>query len=200
MKIIGLVGGIGSGKSTVARLIGQREGVLVIDADRLGHDVLRLDEVKSLIRAQWGDLPFGVDGEIDRRKMADIVFSVTKDGNADLEKLNAISHPPLDELLKGQIEVAQVKNVRLLLLDAPLLLEGGWDRFCDFLVFIDTPIEERISRVFERGWTTAEFKARTANQLPLDAKRNAAHFIIENNGSLFDLEQHIEAVLHQLEE
>lgn len=198
MKIIGLVGGIGSGKSTVAKLIGQREGVLVVDADRLGHDVLRLDEVKLLIRAQWGNTPFDGDGEVDRRKMATIVFSGSEDGNANLEKLTTISHPHITELLKSQIEVAKMSGVRLVLLDAPLLLEGGWDRFCDILVFIDTPIQVRISRVLERGWTSEEFQARTANQLPLDVKRDTAHYAIENDCSLVELEQRIDGLFRQI--
>ena len=179
MKIIGLVGGIGSGKSTVARLIGKRDGVLVIDADRLGHEVLLLDEVKTLIRAEWGDVPFGDDGEIDRRKMAAIVFSGTEEGNADLEKLSKISHPRIAELLKSQIELARMDDRRLVLLDAPLLLEGGWDRLCDDLVFVESPQLVRIDRVLSRGWTPEEFRVRTTNQLPLDAKRNALRFVIE---------------------
>ena len=191
MIIIGLVGGIGSGKSTVAKLLEQREGILVVDADRLGHNVLRFDEVKSLIQAQWGDTPFGPDGEVDRRKMATIVFSGYEEGNANLEILAAITHPYIAKLLKRQIEVAKMRNIHLVLLDAPLLLEGKWDRFCDILVYIDTPIQVRISRVLERGWTSEEFQARTANQLPLDVKRNAAQFIIENDCSLVELEQRI---------
>ena len=191
MKIIGLVGGIGSGKSTVARGIGKRDGVIVIDADRLGHEVLRFDEVKTLIRAEWGDAPFGDDGEIDRRQMAAIVFSGTEEGNAELEKFIGISHPRIAELLKSQIEVAKMNGVRLVLLDAPLLLEGGWDRLCDDLVFVDSPMETRMERVLARGWTPEDFRARAANQWPLDDKRNAARFVIENDGSLDELDKRI---------
>ncbi len=198
MKIIGLVGGIGSGKSTVARLIGQRDGAVVIDADRLGHEVLRQDEVKTLIRSQWGDAPFADDGEIDRRKMAALVFSGTAEGNANLEKLTAISHPRIAELLKSRIELAKMNGARLVLLDAPLLLEGGWAKFCDNILFVDAPESVRIERVLSRGWSIEEFKARADNQLQLDAKRKAAHATIENDCSLVELEQRIDAVLKTL--
>lgn len=195
MKVIGLVGGIGSGKSTVARIIGGRDGAVVIDADRLGHEVLRLDEVKTLIRAEWGDVPFGNDGEIDRRKMAAIVFSDTPESRANLEKLIAISHPRIAELLKSQIHIAKIRNSKLVLLDAPLLLEGDWDRFCDRIIFVDSPEHIRIERVMKRGWTMDEYRARTANQLPLETKRNAAQDVLENDCSLVELEQRIDAIL-----
>ena len=198
MKIIGLAGGIGSGKSTVARLIGQHEGVTVIDADRLGHEVLRQDEVKMLVKTQWGDAPFGDDGEVDRRKIAAMVFSGTENGNTNLEHLLEISHPRIAELLKKQIAVAKMNAQRLVLLDAPLLLEGGWDRFCDAMIFIDAPEQVRIVRALSRGWTLEEYHARASKQLPLDVKRNAARFVIDNDCSLVELEQRIDAVMHRI--
>ena len=191
MKVIGLVGGIGSGKSTVARLMGQYGGVTVIDADQLGHEVLRQNEVKTLVKSQWGDALFGDDGEIDRRKMAAMVFSGTREGNANLELLNKISHPRIAELLTTHLETARMANVRMILLDAPLLLEGKWDRFCNDILFVDAPEQVRIARVLARGWTMVEYQARVASQLPLDAKRNAARFVINNDCSLDELKQRV---------
>ena len=198
MKIIGLVGGIGSGKSTVARFIGQLEGTVVIDADQLGHEVLRQVEVKTLIQAQWGDTPFGEDGEIDHRKMAALVFSGTTDGNANLEKLMAISHPRIALLLKKRLETARIKGDRLVLLDAPLLLEGGWECFCDAVVFVDAPEQMRLTRVLKRGWTSEEFHAREARQIPLNLKRTASYFVISNDNSLVELEHRIGDVIRRI--
>ena len=198
MKTIGLVGGIGSGKSTVAQIIGRREDAVVIDADRLGHDVLRLDEVKTLVRAEWGNTPFGEDGEIDRRKMATLVFSGTPESIAQLEKLIGISHPRIAGLLKKQIELAKIRGVKLVLLDAPLLLEGPWDQFCDRIIFIETPQHVRMERIAKRGWSQEEYHARAANQLPLEEKRKAAQFVLENDCSLIELEQRIDAILCQI--
>ena len=198
MKTIGLVGGIGSGKSTVAQIIGRRGDAVVIDADQLGHDVLRLDEVKTLVRAEWGNATFGEDGEIDRRKMAALVFSGSPEGDAQLEKLIGISHPRIAGLLKKQIELAKIKGVKLVLLDAPLLLEGHWDQFCDRIVFVETPQHVRMERVAKRGWSQEEYHARAANQLPLEEKRKAAQFVLENDCSLIELEQRIDAILRQM--
>jgi dephospho-CoA kinase len=159
---------------------------------------LQFDEVKTLIRAEWSDAPFGDDGEIDRRKMAAIVFSDSEEGKNYLEKLSKISHPRIAALLKTQIEIARMNDARLVLLDAPLLLEAGWDKLCDDLVFVESPYLARIERVLARGWTPEEFTVRTANQLPLDDKRNAARCVIKNDCSLDELNKRIEELFQKI--
>ncbi|MDR1382651.1 MAG: dephospho-CoA kinase [Planctomycetaceae bacterium] len=191
MKIIGLVGGIGSGKSTVARMIGERDNAVVLDADKLGHDVLLLDEVKTLVRNEWGDVPFDANGEINRRNLADIVFSGTKDGNENLDKLKKISLSRIATLLKSQIDRAKAEKKAWILLDAPLLLEGNWDKFCDVIIFIDTPEQVRLEHALSRGWTKKEYDARTAQQIPLENKRLAAKFVLQNDCSLEQLRERI---------
>ncbi|MDR1491470.1 MAG: dephospho-CoA kinase [Planctomycetaceae bacterium] len=198
MKIIGLVGGIGSGKSTVAQIIGKRDGAVVLDADKLGHDVLLLDEVKTLIRNEWGGVPFDINGEIDRRKLAAIVFSGTKTGDENLDKLKKISLPRIATLLKSQIDRAKMKKKTWVLLDAPLLLEGGWDKFCNAVIFIDTPENLRLERAASRGWTKEEYYARTQRQIPLEKKRLAAKFILRNDCSFEQLKERINAILENI--
>jgi dephospho-CoA kinase len=113
-------------------------------------------------------------------------------------KLSKISHPRIAELLKSQIEIARMNDVQLVLLDAPLLLEGGWDRLCDDLVFVESTYLERIERVLSRGWTPEEFTVRTANQLPLDTKRNAARFVIKNDCSFDELDKRIDELFQNI--
>ncbi|MCL2349744.1 MAG: dephospho-CoA kinase [Planctomycetaceae bacterium] len=198
MKVIGLVGGIGGGKSTVAKIFASRDGVVAIDADRLGHDVLRLDEVKKQVRSLWGNLPFDEKGEIDRRKMAGIVFAGTAESDENLKKLTGISHPKIAELLQKQLENAKISGKWLVLIDAPLLFEGKWDRFCDEIIFVDAPEELRIQRMLSRGWTPGEYRARVANQCSLEEKKRAAKYVLQNDGTISQLEEKIEKLIREI--
>ncbi len=103
MKIIGLLGGVASGKSTVAEMF-QKLGAVVLDADRAGHKVLRLPAVRAAIGGRWGKDVIGTDGEIDRRALGKIVFAPPPDGPRELAELERITHPEIRERLKAQVE------------------------------------------------------------------------------------------------
>jgi len=190
MKIIGLVGGIGSGKSTVAEIFAKK-GAVVIDADRLGHEVLRLSEIKSAMKKQWGDDIFDDHGEVDRRKMAKIVFSGDETGDTQLAALKTLVHPKIGDLIRQKIAEAEAENTKLVLIDAPLLLEGSWDSFCEEILFIDVSEEVRMDRAMKRGWSREEYFVREANQFSLETKKSAATFIINNNGDIRELEKQV---------
>ena len=96
--VIGMMGGVASGKSFVARQLGQC-GAAVIDADRLGHEVLRLPEIEAAARQRWGDEIFSTDGQIDRRRLAARVFAATPEGREDLRYLESLTHPRIREFL-----------------------------------------------------------------------------------------------------
>ena len=184
MLTIGIIGGVASGKSAVARRLGEL-GAVVLDADAAGHEVLRDEAVKAAIRQRFGDKVFTDDGEVNRRAVAAIVFADTPAGAAALADLEAIVHPPIGLLLQEKIQaIEQEGTARVVVLDAAILLKAGWDRICDKILFIDVPREIRIQRAAQRGWTPDELDARDARQTPIEQKRAAAHVVIDNSGEL----------------
>jgi dephospho-CoA kinase len=211
LKVIGLLGGIASGKSFVAELFRQR-GAVVLDGDRAGHEVLQDKEVKRAVRQRWGAGVFGPDGEIDRRALASKVFAprldmresqpapdgaptgdsrldtATEDSSAslsvpgELEYLEQLTHPRIAARLAQQVQSAVERGAPAVVVDAAVMIKAGWDALCDTLVFVDAPREVRLMRARQRGWTEEEFTRREAAQESLDEKRARADVIIDNAG------------------
>lgn len=185
--MIGIAGGIGSGKSAVARGLAERLRVFVVDADRIGHDVLTLPEIKQQIFQTFGADVF-VSGEatseIDRRQLAKRVFGNETHLKKSLIQLEAIVHPEIRRQMQRQIRQHQADN-DVVLLDAAVMLEAGWNDLCEALVFVAVPFEVRLDRVVKnRGWDEEELRKREASQLSVDEKAEAADFVIDNSGSL----------------
>ena len=159
MKILGLLGGVASGKSLVARQLAEL-GAVVLDADRAGHEALRLPRVEAAARRRWGDAVFGPDGHIDRSRLAKIVFAPPPDGPKERKYLEALTHPEIGRRLAAQAEALKAASTNrrtilifvphpylrrrspearkpppLAVLDAALILEAGWDKLCDCLRF-----------------------------------------------------------------
>lgn len=197
--VIGLVGGIGSGKSLVARLIAERGGV-VIDADRLGHELLREPEVKERVRALWGEGVFDEAGEVDRRRLARAVFSA-EGGSPGIQALNRIVHPELIRRVTEAVERARRQGrCRWVVVDAALLLEWGLERLCDVVVFVEAPPEVRRRRLSSaRGWSAEEVARREASQLPLGEKRARAQRVLVNVGSPEALSREVDELLAAVE-
>jgi dephospho-CoA kinase len=181
--VLGVLGGIGSGKSAVARGLADHFAALVIDADRIGHQVLTFPHIISQLRTAFGDAIF--DGEqVDRKRLAALVFGDEADQQNARQTLELIVHPEIRRVTQSQIAAAE-PSIELVVLDAAVMLEAGWAGQCDFLVFVDTPFETRLNRIREkRHWNADELERREASQLPLDEKRQAADFIVDNSGSL----------------
>ncbi len=180
MKIIGLVGGVACGKSTVAEMF-QKLGAVVLDADRAGHEVLRLPAVRAAIGGRWGKDVIGHDGEIDRSALAKIVFAPPPDGPRELAELERITHPEIRARLKAQVQQLAGHGAQVVILDAPVMLKAGWDRFCDSIIFVDAPVEQRRQRAAARGWDAEEFRRREAAQESVDEKRRRADFVLDNS-------------------
>jgi len=196
--VIGLVGGIASGKSEVARLLAGPGGI-VLDADRLAHAVLASDEVAERVRARFGAGALGPDGRPDRAALARLVFADA----AALKALEDFTHPPVRAMILARLEEARTRGVPRVVLDVPLLLEhderSQLAGLCDVLVFVDSDEGERARRAAaSRGWGPDELSRREAVQLPLGEKRARADIVIENRGSLSDLEAEVHAALRRL--
>jgi dephospho-CoA kinase len=191
MHIIGLLGGIASGKSLVARQLAAL-GAGVLDADRSAHEVLRQPEVEAAVRSRWGGGVFGADGHIDRSRLAKIVFAPGSEGAQERKYLEELTHPRIGQLIASQAEALATAGTSAAVLDAPLILEAAWDKLCDRLVYVDAPLSARQARATARGWTLAEFTAREAAQLPPEVKRRRAHAVIDNSGSPQETQQQVE--------
>lgn len=186
--IIGILGGIGSGKSTVAAEFAKL-GCKVIDADRIAHKLLDEPAVLGDIVASFGRTILDSQGKIDRRKLADAVFA-----NGDkLSLLNSIVHPlvlaraeQLIEQYNRQTEVAAI------VLDMPLLVEVGWDKRCDKLVFVDCKRQIRMNRAEKIGFFDKnQLKNRENFQISLDNKVNITDNVIDNNSGFSALAKQV---------
>ena len=179
--IIGLVGGVASGKSYVAELL-ENLGALRIDADRLGHEVLLVKEVREHLARIWGPSILTDRGEVDRSQVSKLVFGNSMHAVAGRRQLEAIVHPRIRSLaLDRMAAVRALPEVPLaIVIDAPLLIEAGWESLCDFILFIDSPLEDRVQRATARGWTETQFADRENSQIPLDEKRSRATHFLDN--------------------
>lgn len=193
MVVIGILGGVASGKSAVAKMF-ESLGAVRLDADHAGHQVLREPDVREQLIARWGDTILDAAGQIDRSKVASIVFDTRPQGADELRFLETLTHPRIGKMLQHQVEAAAAAGAPAAVLDAAVLLEAGWDRFCDHLVFVEVPREERIRRARQRGWSADDWEARELAQWPLDEKRQRCDTIIDNSGSLEETLDQVKAV------
>jgi dephospho-CoA kinase len=193
--VIGLLGGIGSGKSAVARLFAEA-GAEAVDADQIAGEVLATDAVKARVSGRFGPQVLDPRGEVDRRKLADLVFT----DRARLAELNAIVHPPVLERIRARIRSHRHHRgaADLLVLDVPLLLESSLTEECDAMVYVDAGPEVRRSRTAARGWPPGEIERREAFQAPLEAKRAAARWIVDNSGPLEATRQAVDRLIREI--
>ena len=184
MPVIGLVGGVGSGKSSVARAFEAR-GCVVSDSDAVVKEVLTRQEVRDILVGWWGRSILDGEGRVDRKKVADVVF---RDA-FERRRLEALVHPLIRESREALIERARASGAKGVVVDAPLLFEAGVDAECDAVVFVETTRAVRLGRVREhRGWDEGELDRREKAQMPLEEKRRRSDHVITNNGTLAELE------------
>jgi dephospho-CoA kinase len=176
--VVGLLGGVCSGKSAVAKEFAKL-GCAVIDADKIAHELLDKGDVKSKIVNSFGEAVLDCNGEIDRKKLAELVFA-----DADkLSLLNKIIHPPVLKRAEELIERYNGQDrIKAIVLDMPLLVEVGWDKRCDMLIFVDCNLQLRVDRARKMGfWGENQLKIREKFQISLDSKVSLADNTIDNN-------------------
>lgn len=194
LRLIGLTGGIGTGKSTVARLIAAR-GVPVIDADTLAREAVEPGRPGlAAIAAAWPEA-IAPDGSLDRARLGRIVFADT----AARARLEALLHPRIAELADARVRALAQAGHRLAFYEASLLVETGRYKEMDGLVVVDAPESERIARVMRRdGLTAAEVRRRLDAQAPVAEKRRVASAVIDNSGDLASLSRQVDELLANL--
>lgn len=195
MLVVGLTGGICSGKSTVAAMF-ERLGAIVIDADRVAHELqVPGQPLFEAIVSAFGRQIVGEDGRIDRRRLGAIVFSDPK-ARARLEE---ILHPAIVEECERRIQQARASGAAVCLLDAALLIESGRHARFDRMVLVEASEAVQLERLMARmGLSREEVMQRIRSQMPLEEKRRHAKFVIENGGSLKETERQVRAVWKQL--
>lgn len=176
--VIGLAGGIGSGKSLVARQFEQL-GCAVINADDLAHQVLTQQDVIDKVVQWWGQKVLNNEGQLDRKEIGRCVF----DSPDDLRKLEQLVHPRVHALRDSLRQRYEFQNaVKAIVEDCPLLFEVGLEGECDVVVFVSTDRTVRLARIkANRGWTAKELDSRENKQLGLDIKANRADYIVDNS-------------------
>jgi dephospho-CoA kinase len=195
MILVGLTGGIGSGKSTVSDLLRQR-GAIVVDADAITREVqLPGSPVLLELAEAFGDHVIAADGTLDRAAVANVVFG---DPEA-LKRLNAIVHPAVGRLMNDRIlEQRATKNV--VILDIPLLTENPREGLQGRIV-VDVPVETQVERLVSfRGFTEDDARARIARQATRDERLAGADFVIDNSGAPEDLAEQIDRLWTWLNE
>jgi dephospho-CoA kinase len=193
--IIGLAGGIASGKSTVAGAFAQK-GCAVIDSDALTTQAYADSSIVEHLRSWWGQEVFSSDGRLDRGRIAKHIFTDPR----QKALLESVIHPWVDQHRKKLMSQA-AKNAQVVayLWDTPLLFETGLDQKCDTVVFVDAPEEVRMSRVNHiRGWDRKELERREKLQWPLDKKRKMSDHVISNAADVDSVRAQVQSVLSRV--
>ena len=190
MRVIGLTGGIAAGKSTVSEIL-SKLGAEIIDADKIGHQIyLPNTEAWKDIIAAFGEDILLPDKTVNRPKLGSIVFN----DKAALKKLNQIVHPRMYKKFEEEIEIRRKKNKNkgVVALDAAILIEADWLPLVDQVWVVAADQDAVIDRLCSRnGFTKERARARISSQLSDEERRRYAHVVIENNGTLEEVEQRV---------
>lgn len=194
-KIIGILGGIGSGKSTVASEF-QKLGCGVVDADKIVHELLETETVIRRISEVFGNEVLASNGHIDRAKLAEAAF----DSKERLNTLNAIIHPCVFAISQGMIaDLNEAADVKAIVLDVPLLLEVGWEKITDVLIFVDCKDICKADRTLKKAVSDEDLRKKRENfQISLDSKAEIADYMVDNNSGLEALADQIARIFTKI--
>lgn len=197
MLKIGLTGSIGTGKSTVSKLLRER-GIAVIDADLLSREIVKKgQECLNDLKNVFGNQILTLDGELDRKKLGQIVFS--DDGK--LELLNSITHPHIRRRMKDQMNELESKNNKVIVLDIPLLFEAKMEDLVHIVLVVFAKEEIQIKRIMERDNCTQEEAMRIIKtQISQQDKISKSDYTIDNSGTIEELKEKLNGFLEKIEE
>jgi len=192
IPLIGIVGGIGAGKSEVARIL-VRHGCIHSNSDAEARIALEQPAIRDTLAGWWGSEILDADGKVDRAAVARRIFAQPE----ERRRLEQLVHPLIHAARQRTVREAEASGAKAVIVDAPLLFEAGVDRECDAVIFVEAPESQRRARVAaSRGWTDEDLTRREAAQLPLDDKRQRSSHVIANSGSFAELEA---ATVHVLD-
>lgn len=194
MKIIGLTGGIGSGKSMASAYL-KKLGFTVIDADKIAREIVepdRQDSVLSQLEEAFGKSIFFDDGTLNRKKLADIVFSEEK----NRQMLDEIMLSRIVQIIRERVSIYKKNENKHIFIDAPLLFEANLDKDCDEVWVVDAPRELRLERVMLRDNVTKEHvEARIKSQISSEEKNKRATYVIDNSSTPEALQNKLQELL-----
>ncbi|MCC6951477.1 MAG: dephospho-CoA kinase [Phycisphaerales bacterium] len=189
--VIGLAGGIGSGKSAVAGVFASR-GYVVLDSDAQAKEALDRPAVRAELVKWWGSRILTPDGRVNRKALADVIFA----DPAERQRLEALVHPLVRAERASLIARASAAGAPGVIVDAPLLFEAGSDAECDLVIFVEAPEGQRLARVLQtRGWSADELRRREKAQIPLETKRARSDLVIVNDADLASLVHQVDAAI-----
>jgi dephospho-CoA kinase len=193
MLVIGLTGGIGTGKSLVAHMLGEL-GAEIIDADRIGHEAYtpHTPVWKEVVEA-FGEDILQTSGEIDRKRLGSIVFSDPK----ELARLNSIMHPRMAEMIHKRVIELEGQGADTVVVEAAVLVEAGWDKlpWVDEVWVTRSDEEQVVQRIKERNnLPDEEIRKRIGSQLPFEERSRNAQVVVDNSGAIDDLKQAVESI------
>ena len=197
MKVIGLTGGVGAGKSTVLSVLDRHDYIRVIEADKVGHLVMEPGtQGYDRVCGRFGTGILRADGTIDRGLLAGEVYA----DKTKLRDLNAIIHPAVKKYIRQEIEKAKSDgNIKIFVIEAALLIEDHYEEICDEFWYVYADIDARMKRLKDsRGYSGEKTKSVMDNQLPDEAFREKCARVIDNSGSPGDTAAQVETLLDKL--
>ena len=191
MFVIGLIGGIGSGKSSVSAML-HSLGVEIIDADKVGHEAYTPNsEGWKKVISVFGQDIVGPENEIDRKKLGGIVFS----DPSEMEKLNKLMHPIIHNLVEEKIKLLSNQGVKVVVLEAAILIEANWQDLTDEIWLAKSNQEVVIERVqLRNNFTREEIIKRIQSQMSNDEREKHSDIVIDNNGTIEQLEEKVKTL------